>query len=90
MQHFTAVVFAFLVLFSSKIVSGAVPERRDDKLIGRRDNCLSKHQAEEIQDLWIGFNEEITDGGAALRQIITDDVKFFSESFNLIVGILPV
>jgi hypothetical protein len=84
MHHFTAVIFAFLVLFSAEIVCGAVPERRHDKPPHhkQRNHCLTAHEAEGLRDLWISFFENVSDGGVEIRNSVTDDFKFFSQGLN--------
>ena len=84
MVHHFPVVLAFLVLFSSVIVSGTVPETRGDKPPGheRRNHCLEKDEAEGLRDLWISFFVKVSDGGAQIRSSVTDDFKFYSESLN--------
>ena len=87
MRPFTPVLFTFLALLSSGIVSGAAQERRGDvNLDNPRGDCLNSRQAQALVDRWVGFNEQITDGGAELRKSITDDIKYFSESLNMVSG----
>jgi hypothetical protein len=42
---------------------------------------LTRHEAEGLRDLFISFyTEQITDGGAKIRESFTDDAKYFSQS----------
>jgi len=77
MHHFAALVFVFLVPFSAEIVFGAVPPKPPGHQ--RRNHCLATHEAEGLRDLWISF---FTTPGVDVRNSVTDDFKFFSESLN--------
>jgi hypothetical protein len=76
----------FLVIFSAEIVSGTVPERRDDKPTDRKErhHCLTTPEAEMLRDRWIRVAETNPDGGVELSNSLTDDIKYFSESSNSI------
>lgn len=89
MHCLTSIAFAFFTLFSTGIVSSAVPERRDDNFAAgkQRDHCLTTHEAEFLRDRWIRLNERITDGGTELRNSVTDDVQFLSESYNIVTNV---
>src|SRR5262245_33901507 len=73
--HLTFVLL-FLALISPEIVFSKASDPE------QRKHCLTTDEAEGLRDLWISFFVRVSDGGAQIRNSVTDDFKFYSESLN--------